>query len=204
MTIFDLAFLIVALSSMITLLRSTVIAVRGNGAKALRVLRTLGLFWVAYLATGLLLSAVQPQHLVPVGSPWCFDDWCLTLDGITARQAGDHVEYTAALTLSSQARRVRQRANGAWIYLLDEAHERYASESTPTEIPLDVELGPHEARSTSRRFVLPTGERPIALITGHGGPYCGVMNLLIMGNASCLFGKPTMIPLPAIPVADSS
>ena len=202
MTLFDLAFLVVALGTLIALLGSVVIAARGNGARAGRRLRTLGLFWVAYLAFGLLLSALQPQRLVPVGTPWCFDDWCLTLDDITARHSVDGVEYTAVLTLSSQARGIRQRANGAWIYLVDEAHQRYAPEPDPTTTPLDVELGPQEARSTSRRFVLPTGRQPIALITGHGGPYCSAMNLLILGNAGCLFGKPTMISLPTIPMAN--
>jgi len=198
MTVFDLTFLAVALGTVIVLLRSAAIAVRGNGARALRVLRTLGLFWAVYLGLGLVLSAVRPQRFVAVGTPWCFDDWCLTLDGIVERPAGDHVEYTAALTLSSRARRIRQRARGAWIYLVDDAHQRYAAEPDPTDTPLDVELGPQEARSTSRRFVLPAGRRPAGLITGHGGPYCGVMNVLILGDAGCLFGKPAMIRLPVI------
>lgn len=202
MTVFDLTFLVVALSTAIVLLCSAVIALRGNGARALRVLRTLGLFWVVYLGVGLLFSAVRPQRLVSVGTPWCFDDWCLTLDGIAGLPAGDQVEYTASLTLSSRARRVRQRARGAWIYLLDEAHQRYAAEPDPTDTPLDVELGPGEARSTSRRFVLPVGRRPAGLITGHGGPYCSVMNFLILGDAGCLFGKPAMIRVSASPVAD--
>jgi len=202
MTVFDLTFLTVALCTVIALLRSAVIALRGNGAKALRVLRTLGLFWVVYLGCGLLLSAVRPQRLVSVGTPWCFDDWCLALDGIAERHVGDQVEYTAALTLSSRARRVRQRTRGAWVYLVDDVHQRYAAEPDPTDMPLDVELGPREARSTSRRFVLPAGRRPTGLITGHGGPYCGVMNFLILGDAGCLFGKPSMIRLSAIPVPD--
>jgi hypothetical protein len=200
MTILDLTFLAVALCTVIALVRSLVITLRGRRAKALRVVRTLGLFWVVYLGFGLVFSAVRPQRLVSVGTPWCFDDWCLTLDGIAGQRAGAQMAYTTTLTLSSRARRVRQRARGAWIYLVDEAHQRYAAEPDPTDTPLDVELGPQEAQSTSRRFVLPAGRQPVGLITGHGGPYCGVMNFLVLGDAGCLFGKPTMIRLPAIPV----
>lgn len=201
-TIFDLAFLAVALGTVIALFGSAVIALRGNGGRALRGLRALGLFWVVYLGVGLIYSAVRPQRLVPVGTPWCFDDWCLTLDSIAGRDAGAQVEYTTALTLSSRARGIRQRARGAWIYLVDDAGRRYAPEPDSTETPLDVELGPQETRSTSRRFLLPAGQRATGLITGHGGPYCGVMNILILGEAGCLFGKPAMIRLPAIPVTD--
>ncbi len=199
MTLLDLAFLAVALGTVVTLLWSVGSALRGNAGGALRVLRMLGLFWVAYLTIGLVISAVRPQRLIPTGTDWCFDDWCLTLNTMMARPIGDRVEYTATLRLSSQARRIRQRANGAWIYLVDGAHERYAPEPDSTETPLDVELGPQEVVATSRHFVLPAGRPPVALVTGHGGPYCGPMNLLIIGNAGCLFGKPTMIPLTSIP-----
>jgi len=202
MTVFDLTFLAVALSTVIALLRSVGIALRGNGAKALRLLRSLGLFWVVYLGFGLLLSVVRPQRLVSIGTPWCFDDWCLALDSIAERHTGNQVQYTAALTLSSRARRVRQRARGAWIHLVDEAYQRYAPEPDPADTPLDVELRPQESRSTSRRFVLPAGRRPAGLITGHGGPYCGVMNFLILGDAGCVFDKPAMIRLPVIPAPD--
>jgi hypothetical protein len=201
-TIFDLAFLAVALGTVIALVRSAVIGLRGNGGRALRGLRTLGLFWVVYLGVGLVFSAVRPQHFVEVGTPWCFDDWCLTLDTIAGRDTGAQVEYTATLTLSSQARRIRQRARGAWIYLVDATHRRYAAEPDSTVVPLDVELGPLATRSTSRRFLLPAERRPTGLITGHGGPYCGVMNVLVLGEAGCLFGKPAMIRLPAFPVLD--
>jgi hypothetical protein len=58
-----------------------------------------------------------------------------------------------------------------------------------------VLLGPGETRATTRHFVLPAGVRPVGLITGHGGSYCGAMDILVIGQAGCLFGRPTMIGL---------
>lgn len=204
MTLFDLAFLAVALGTLIGLLRSAVLGLRGKRAGARRTLRVLGLFWVVYLGAGLLFSAVRPQRFVSAGTPWCFDDWCLTLDSLAARQAGDRVAYTASLTLSSRARGIRQRARGAWIYLVDESYRRYAPEPDSTATPLDIELGPLEALPATRRFLLPAGRGPVGLITGHGGPYCGVMNFLVLGEAGCLFGKPATMRLPAVPVRDGA
>jgi hypothetical protein len=31
------------------------------------------------------------------------------------------------------------------------------------------------------------------LITGHPGPYCGPFNVLFIGQATCLFGRPETI-----------
>lgn len=196
MTVFDLAFLVWGLITVIALLWSTVTAIGGHGVVALRRLGVLGIFWVMYLGVGLVASAVQPQQVTAPGTPWCFDDWCLTLDRVSAEATGNDVTYTTALSISSRARRVRQRANGAWIYLIDAAHHRYAPSDDLNDVPLDIELGPGETVRASRRFVLPAGVEPVGLITGHGGPYCGAMDFLIVGGAGCLFGKPAMIRLP--------
>jgi hypothetical protein len=44
-------------------------------------------------------------------------------------------------------------------------------------------------------FAVPIGSnaRILGLITGHGGPYCGPMSVLIIGAGGCLFNRPTMI-----------
>jgi hypothetical protein len=43
---------------------------------------------------------------------------------------------------------------------------------------------------------VPGNVRELGLVTGHGGPPCGLMSLVDIGQAGCLFHKQTMIRLP--------
>jgi hypothetical protein len=67
----------------------------------------------------------------------------------------------------------------------------------PNVIPLHflwiVLLQPGEIVATSRVFHVPASVRQAGVITGHGGPYCGPMDFLVIGGGGCLFGKPAMI-----------
>lgn len=192
MNLFDLLLLVSVLGSVVSLVMAATLAIRGHRARAGRLLRRLGLYLLLYLGLSVVVSYLRPQRVLSVGEPWCFDDWCLTVDRVTEGPAGS---YTTDLRLTSRARGISQRANGAWIYLIDQQGQRYAPAPAPDDVPLDVVLGPGEVRQTARTFLLPAGVRPIGLVTGHGGGYCGMMDLLVIGNATCLFGKPTMIGL---------
>jgi len=97
------------------------------------------------------------------------------------------------LRISSRARRVTQRASGAWLYLIDDRGHLYSPDPDPSAVPLDVLLQPGESVTTSRVFEIPSGVRRLGLVTGHGGPYCGTMDILIIGASGCLFKKPSMI-----------
>ena len=119
MTLFDLLFLALVLASVATLIAAAVAAFRGRRSQSLKILRRL--------------------------DPWCFDDWCLSVETVTQRPAGSGTAYTVSLRLFSQARRVSQRALGAWIYVIDQKGNRYAPKPDRSTVPLDVLLGPGEA-----------------------------------------------------------
>ncbi len=195
MTVFDLVFLVAALTSIVGLLVAVAMAAIGRRSKALGLVRVLAVFVVGYLCVSVTVAFLRPQRVLAVESPWCFDDWCLAVESMTERRTDQQVLHTFNLRIFSRARRVTQRASGAWIYLIDAQGHRYASTPAPNEIPLDVLLAPEESRRTARTFAMPESVRPVGFITGHGGDYCGVMTALIIGNAGCLFGKPTMIGL---------
>jgi hypothetical protein len=193
--VFDLLFLVVALVSIVSLLAAAAMAAFGRRSKALRLAGRLAVFLAVYLGVSVTVAFLTPQRVRPVENPWCFDDWCFAVDRMSERRTDQQALYTFDLRIFSRAGRVSQRANGAWIYLIDAQGPRYAPTPAPNEIPLDVLLAPEEVRQTIRTFAMPAGVRPVGLITGHGGGYCGVMKLLIIGNAGCLFGKPSMIGL---------
>jgi hypothetical protein len=193
MSVFDLLFLLMFLISVVALAAAMVLAIRGRRPRALEILRTYVVCAALYLAAGIAVSFFKPQRVIPAGDPWCMDDWCLTVEKVSRTPAASRVSYQVGLRISSRARRVTQRANGAWIYLIDDQGRRYSPDPDPSTVPLDVLLQPGESVTTSRVFEIPSDVRPAGLVTGHGGPYCGPMDILIIGAGGCLFKKPAMI-----------
>ncbi len=195
MTIFDLLFIAALLASVATLLTAAVVALRGRGGQALRILRNFALCAAVYVLTGLAVGYFSPQRVVRLGDPWCFDDWCLSANRVDRVLTASLIKYNVGFRILSRAGRVSQRAKGAWIYLIDDRGRRYSPDSDPSAVPLDVLLRPGESVPTSRVFHVPSDAHGIGLITGHGGPYCGAMSLLIIGGSGCWFNKPAMIRL---------
>lgn len=189
MTIFDLLFLAAFLASVITLIIAAVFSIRGRNEQAMRTLGHWLLCAAAYLTVSAVVAYAEPQRILNVGDPWCFDDWCLTAEKVT--HTAD--SYEVGMRIFSTARRVAQRAKGAWIYVIDEQGRRFPPEARADDVPLDVLLQPSESVEASRIFRIPADTHRLGLITGHGGPYCGAMSLLIIGGAGCLFNKPVMI-----------
>jgi hypothetical protein len=190
LAIFDLVFLAAFLLSLIALIAAAFAAVRGRTHRAFSILRVWLICAAVYMATSVAVAYAAPQRILQVGDPWCFDDWCLTVKNVQRADAN----YTVNMSISSQAKRVPQRANGAWIYLRDENDKHY--DPAPADVPLDILLQPGESVAATRSFPVLTNVRELGLVTGHGGPPCGVMSLVIIGNAGCLFHKQTMIRLP--------
>ena len=193
MSIFDLVFLASALATAIVIVTLLIALVRGRWTTV----RRLGIGWLAFAATyvviSLAVSYLRPQRIVSVGDPWCFDDWCLTAQKVTILPGSRDSRYQVEMQISSHARRVTQRAKGAWIYLIDEDGHRYDPKPDSSQAPLDVVLGPQQSVLTSRDFEVPNRVHTVGLITGHGGPYCGAMSVLVIGDGGCWFRKPPMI-----------
>lgn len=193
MSVFDLLFLLAFLASVVTLATTAISAARGRRAQSLKILRIYGICAAGYLLTAAAVAILKPQRVIPVGDPWCSDDWCLTVEKVVRTPAPPQVSYEVDLRISSQARRVTQRAKGAWIYLIDDRGHRYSPDPNRPSVPLDVLLQPGESVTTSRTFRVPAEVRQLGLISGHGGPYCGSMSILIIGQGGCLFKKPALI-----------
>ena len=193
MTIFDVLFLGSALAAVAALGVALVTALRGRWVHAGAILKRLGAAVVAYEALVLIVAGVSPQRVLQVGELWCFDDLCLTVEQVAKMPAPPQAAYTVSLRISSRARRVTQRAKGAWIYLIDRQGRRYEPEADASAVPLDVSLQPGESVATSRVFKVPAEAGELGLITGHGGPYCIFPGPLIIGTGGCVFNKPDMV-----------
>jgi hypothetical protein len=194
-TIFDLLFIAVFFASLATLITAAIAALRGRRAQALMTLRKLGICAIAYLAIVVVVALFSPQRVLNVGDRWCFDDWCLSVENVTRTPAPPLVSYNVSLRIFSQARRVSQRAKGAWIYVIDQRGNRYAPQPDPSAAPLDVLLQPGESIATSRLFKLPADAGGLGLITGHGGPGC-FPGCFIIGDNASFFHKRAFVRLP--------
>ena len=193
MTFFDLLFILASLISVVTMAVAAAFAIRGRLPRALKILRLYLTCAAGYFAIAVAIAFLKPQRVMSIGDPWCFDDWCLTVEKVDRTAGPSQVSYNVELSIFSCARRVTQRANGAWIYLIDDRGRRYFPDPAPSAVPLDALLQPLESATTLRVFHVPPDARELGLITGHGGPYCGPMDMLIIGSGGCLFHNPTMI-----------
>jgi hypothetical protein len=193
MTIFDLLFIGAVLTSAITLINVVVLTVRRQFPRAKEILGIWARCAAVYCAIALGESYLRPQRVLAVGDPWCFDDWCLTVENVDRTSVPPNFLYEVRLRISSRAGLVSQRAKGAWIYLIDNRGRLYPPGQDPADVPLDVLLPPMASVVTARKFQVPPSTTGLGLVTGHGGPYCGPVNLLVIGGGGCLFKKPTMI-----------
>src|SRR5579859_2305078 len=194
MTIFDLLFIALVFVSLATLGAAAIAAIRGRRARALGILGKFGVSAIAYLAIVIVVALLSPQRILRVGDPWCFDDWCLSVENVSLTPAPPQVACHVSLRIFSQARRVSQRAKGAWISVIDGRGNRYAPEPDPSAPPLDVLLQPGESITTSRVFKVPADSGGLGLITGHGGPGC-FPGCFIIADDSSLFHKRTFVRL---------
>lgn len=193
MTVFDLLFILAFLISAVTMAVAAAFAVRGQLPRVLKTLRLYCICAAGYFAIAVTIALLKPQRVMSIGDQWCFDDWCLTVEKVDRTAGLSQVSYNVELRIFSRARRVTQRANGAWIYLIDGRGRRYSPDPAPSAVPLDAPLRPLESATTLRVFHVPPDAHELGLITGHGGRYCGAMDMLIIGSGGCLFRKPTMI-----------
>ena len=186
MTLFDLLFIAVVLASAVTLITAAV-------TRSLRILRGFGICAIVYIAIVAVVGLRAPRRVIEVGEPWCFDDWCLSVEGVSQAPAPPLAPWRVALRIFSRARRVSQRARGAWIYVIDRQGHRYGPDADPSTAPLDVLLAPGESVSTSRTFRVPAGAGELGLVTGHGPSF---ITTFIIADESSLFHKRTYIRLP--------
>jgi hypothetical protein len=195
MTLSDLIFLAAVLASVVTLIGVTIAALLGRLAQAARALLVYAVCAAVYFTISVGAAYVRPQRIRAALEPWCFDDWCLQVQGVESVARPPSVSYSVKLRIYSTARRVSQRANGAWIYLIDERQRLFAPNPDASATPLTMKLGPLESVETSRVFDVPADAQKLGLITGHPGPYCALFGLAFIGQATCLFGRPEMIPI---------
>ena len=139
MSLLDLLGTLVLLGSMLVVLvgavRLAALALRGRWDGARRVARGLGLYLVCYAVVLVAVALTMPRRTDAPGERECFDDWCAAgiaaepaapADSACTAEAGTRV-WVATVEVSSDAKRVRQRAPDARAMLEDRDGREYAA-----------------------------------------------------------------------------
>ncbi len=191
MTLFDLLFILLFLTSVITLVTTAVVAIRGRLATASRILRNWAICAVIYMAIVEAVALATPQRIIQIGEYRCFDDWCFAVEH------ADHQgsTYTLTMRVSSEAKRVSQREKGVNVFLVDAQGRRFSPAPDPSAVPFDVLLQPGEAVETKRSYTLPGDAREVGAAVVHEGSYCFPGCFIIGDDANPLY-KRTIVPVP--------
>ena len=95
MNVFDLVFLVLFVTTAVSLVVSGVHAVRGRNAQAMGVLRRIGIGTAIYFGIVIVASLVSARREYKVGDRQCFDDWCVTVESFSRKPAERSMEYSA-------------------------------------------------------------------------------------------------------------
>ena len=202
MSLMDLVGTLVLLGSVLLVLvmvgRLAVLALRGRWDGARRGARGLGLYLACYAGILITVALVMPRQTLAPRERECFDDWCAAgtsaepaaaADAPCAAEAGTRV-WVATVEVSSDAKRVRQRAPDAHALLEDRGGREYAACGGPLGTnALADELGPGESFLVTEPFRLPAGAVPAGVVISHGA-FPGV---LIIGDDQSLFHSRTLL-----------
>lgn len=188
MTLFDLLFLFLALTTIVTLCVTAALALTRRPAQSLRILRRLAFGTLLYFLLVIAVSLFAPRRVFNLGDTQCFDDWCVA--AISSSSQGP--SYLINLRISSRARRISQRELNLAVYLTDRDNQRYNPAPRASDVPFATMLAPGQSVNLTRLFVVPPPARDINLVVTHEGGF--PIGWFIIGY-DAWFRKPPLVLL---------
>jgi hypothetical protein len=218
MSLFDLFFIVCFFVAVILVLRSVYCACRRRWSASARALALLGIGALVYGSVLVGVGFASRPNYLPMGTKQCFDDWCVSVEraaqqptigaGPESAQASG-VFRLVTVKVTSQARRVAQRAADVEVCLIDSRGQRYApspigqraldlAAGSGPELSSMVEPGASFERTVV--FDLPTDASDVGLIVTHGR----FPSVLIIGDTQSFCHAPTILRLEPAPPANGS
>lgn len=199
-------FLILAVFFITACLLGILFALAGRRWKLLsRLCLGLALFISFYAVLLIGFSLMSPQKVLAMHQMQCFDDWCASVEQVVQRTTigpvhARGVYYLVTIRVTSQAKRISQRALDAAVFLLDEQGMRYdlspqgqKSLETAGEAgqPLNSWVDAGGSFTYTAVFDLPAKTNKPGLVISHGS----FPGLIIIGDAQSFLHKPTIVRL---------
>ncbi|HUA61201.1 MAG TPA: hypothetical protein VML19_20720 [Verrucomicrobiae bacterium] len=198
MTVGDLVFLASVLFVVTLCLRVAISVMRRRWKTAGRLGRLLAWFAAIYTLVLISVGLLMPRRVYVPGARRCFDDWCASAIEARPSNVPGGCNWMVTIEISSDAKRVRQRARDARAEVEDQRGTRYqpcgpplARGAEPARA-LSDELGPGESFDVVLAFRLPAGRTPAGLVLHHGD-FPGVV---IIGADQSLLHPPGLQPFP--------
>ena len=151
------------------------------------------------------VSLLSPQRVMAMHQVRCFDDWCVAVEQVAKvpeigalHARGSFLLVT--VDVFSQAKRIRQRALDAAVYLLDEYGNRFDPSPEGQQaleaageagLPLNSWLEVGALFSHTAVFDLPPDATQPGLVVSHGA----FPGLIIIGDDQSFLHKPTIVNL---------
>ena len=194
MTVSDLVFLLVFVSSIAMLVGAAIAFARGRRARAGILARRLAVIVGAYIVVVIVVGLASPQRFAPLGAEQCSDDWCIVADSVRRDTTSAAVAYTVEFRLVSRARGVAQREQFVVAYVRTGDGRRIDASPDHAAVPFDTLLRAGETIRATRRFVVPLAARGAGLIVAREGGFA-FPRCCIIGNDDSMFHKPTVVRL---------
>jgi hypothetical protein len=192
MNVFEPLFLLLVLATVFALITAASWAIRGQLARAGRILQRLGIGAALYFAVVIAVSIVSPRRVYHVGDNQCFDDWCIAVVDAQRAETLQATRYEVRLRLSNRARRAPMGEKGTVVYLRDRQGRRYDPLPDPAAIALATVLQPGESIEATRRFDVARDAQDLALIYTHEGGF--PIGWLVIGEGGW-FQQPPIVRL---------
>ena len=103
MALFDLVFIFLFLASVATLITAALVALRGRRAHALGIVGKLAVAAIGYFLIVSVVGLLAPQRVLRMGDPWCFDDWCLSVESVARIPAPPAVRVSRTAPCQARA-----------------------------------------------------------------------------------------------------
>jgi hypothetical protein len=165
----DLLFLASVLLELSLFVWMAVSAVRRQWNSVRRTARFAGLYLAGYATILIAAALLMPRRFLGPGERHCFDDWCVAAVTAEPSKTSAGSNWIVTLEVSSDAKRVRQRALDATAQLEDTSGRRYDASAAPlTPRTLSDQLGPGDSFRVLLPFRLPANARPAGVVVHHG------------------------------------
>jgi len=190
----DLVLLVCLLASLVAFVVAAIRAIRGRRAGARSLLTRWALGVLIYIGISLGASFIRPAQTIPVGTDWCFDDWCLAITRVTRTAVGGDSLLALDVRVSNKAR-FPEAVRNFWAYVRDEADHRYAPRTGTWSTVVATQVPAYSSVDTSMVFAVTASGGELGFVTGHGSgtPCALVPSVLVIGQGGCLFHRPDMI-----------
>jgi hypothetical protein len=166
-TIYDLVFLVLLFTAIVSLIVAVVWAFRGRRRQALTILHNVAVCAAGYIGFVYVVTALSKPVVHSLKDPQCNDDWCIAVEDFKRTPTDASTDYEVTLRIFSRARRRAQREKIATdVYLVDSHWNHYDPILDGSEVPLNTLLQPGESVTTRRRFGLPKDAQEIGLKVG--------------------------------------